>query len=81
MREAAIEIALIGDDYALSLAERARRALRRGLSALRRSLAGRRPPPLTAPVDPRRLADLGLSPHDLGAADARSTVEERWRRV
>lgn len=78
MREAALEIALIGDDFRLSLFERLVRTLARLRSA--------RPPTEATPTPLdlhalHRLDDLGLRPADLPAPDARAALEERWTRV
>jgi hypothetical protein len=81
MREAALEIARIGDPYQSSAVERMLRRLRAAVGRALRSL--RRSPASTPidPHDPRLLADLGLRPGDLPDADTAARAEERWRRV
>jgi hypothetical protein len=81
MREAALEIARIGDHYPFSAVERGFRALRRALARTIRSWrrsSGASPLPTD---DPRLLADLGLRPTDLPDAGLHLEQEERWRRA
>ncbi|TBW38680.1 hypothetical protein EYW49_08245 [Siculibacillus lacustris] len=87
MRDAALEIALRGDDFALSYGDRLGRALVRLWRDVT-AAGGRRPDRLDG-HDPRRLADLGLSPADLPVASDPFAAagrgwpagEDRWRRL
>ena len=94
MREAALEFALRGDEFAPSLFDR----LRHGLAARRRARLANRHLRHLRRLDARLLDDLGLTPDDLAdldpslssiaatrrlaeAAGRRRTAEERWLRV
>ena len=97
MRDAALMIAALRDDYAPSLATRALRALAGLATALRRRWIARRHLAQLRRLDPHRLDDLGLTPDDLAGLDpalpalaatealaarvAARRADERWSRV
>jgi uncharacterized protein YjiS (DUF1127 family) len=81
MRDAALTIAALGDDFAPSLAARALAAATKALAALRRARAARRHLAQLRRLDPAHLADIGLAPTDVAALDPRLSALEATRRL
>jgi uncharacterized protein YjiS (DUF1127 family) len=81
MRDAALMIAALGDDYAPSLVDRALCAVHRLGKALRRALVARRHLKQLRRLDARLLDDLGLTPADVAALDPRLSALEATRRL
>lgn len=81
MRDAALTIAALGDDYALSFAERLARRLALGLDALRRRHRAYRHLRQLRRLDARLLDDLGLVPDDLAALAEESSALAATRRL
>lgn len=81
MRDAALMIAALGDDHALSPWDTFRRAVARSVTGLRRALAARRHMRQLRRLDARLLDDLGLEPADLGGLDPRLSPLEASRRL
>ncbi len=81
MRDAALEIALRGDDFALSLVDRARLGVARLVAALRCRRLARRHLKQLRRLDARLLDDIGLAPADLAALDPTASPVEATRRL
>ena len=81
MRDAALEIALRGDDFALSLVDRARHAVDRLVATWRCRRLARRHLKQLRRLDARLLTDLGLEPADLAALDPTASPVEATRRL
>jgi uncharacterized protein YjiS (DUF1127 family) len=81
MRDAALTIAALGDDFALSFLDRALRAGKQALAALRRARTARRHLRQLRRLDDHLLADLGLTLDDLGALDPQLPALEATRRL
>ncbi len=69
MRDAALMIATLGDDYAPSLAARFGRWIAGRFATVRRHLAAGRALHHVGHLDERLLADIGLAPADLDGLD------------
>jgi len=81
MRDAALTIAALGDDFAPSLFDRALRAAARPIAALRRALTARRHLAHLRRLEPHLLDDIGLRPADLAALDPHLSPREATRRL
>ena len=81
MRDAALMIATLGDDFAASPAERLLATLTRAVASLRRARLARRHLRHLRRLDARLLDDLGLSPEDLAALDPELSALEATRRL
>ncbi|WP_333822695.1 hypothetical protein [Pinisolibacter sp.] len=81
MRDAALMIASLGDDFAPSPAERLVAALRRAVASARRSRLARRHLRHLRRLDARLLDDLGLAPEDLAALEPGMTALVASRRL
>ncbi len=79
MREAALTIAALGDDFAPSVAARLSRALAALALNLRRRLTARRDLRRLRGLEPRLLADLGLDRSDLAGLDRDVSALEATR--
>mgnify|MGYP001768484560 CR=1 FL=1 len=69
MRDAALMIAALGDDFALSAWDRVRLAVGRAIATLRRARTARRHMRRLRRLDARLLDDVGLAPADLAGLD------------
>ena len=69
MRDAALEIALGGDEFAPSLFDRLRHGFAALVAALRRARLAHRHMRQLRRLDARLLGDLGLTPDDLAGLD------------
>lgn len=81
MRDAALMIAALGDDFAPSPLDRALRAAARLAAAVRRALVARRHLKQLRRLDARLLDDLGLTPADVAALDPRLSALDATRRL
>jgi uncharacterized protein YjiS (DUF1127 family) len=81
MRDAALMIASLGDDFAASPAERLVAALRGAVVWLRRARTARRHLRHLRRLDARLLDDLGLAPEDLTALDPDLSALDATRRL
>ena len=81
MRDAALMIAALDDDFAPSLAARVGRAIVTFAAAVRRHLRARRALRHLRRLDPHLLGDIGLAPADLEALDPTLSASEATRRL
>ena len=81
MRDAALMIASLGDDFTASPAERLVAALRGAVTWLRRARLARRHLGHLRRLDARLLDDLGLAPADLAALDPELSALDATRRL
>lgn len=81
MRDAALTIAALGDDFAPSLAARLVRALRHLAAQAGRRWTARRHLRALRRLDARLLDDLGLAPADLAGLDPDLSALEATRRL
>lgn len=81
MRDAALMIAALGDDFAPNLLQRLLRRLDAAVGSLRKAHAARRHLRHLRKLDPRLLDDVGLSPTDLAALDPELSALEATRRL
>ena len=81
MRDAALTIAALGDDFAPTLPRRIALGLRRLLAALRRTRAARADLARLRRFDATRLDDLGLAPADIAGLDPALPALEATRRL
>lgn len=81
MRDAALTIAALGDDFAPSLLARARRAVEGLAAEIRGTRLARRHLRHLGRLDARLLADIGLAPDDLAAIDPALSPREATRRL
>ena len=81
MRDAALMIAALGDDFAPSLADRAVRTVTKLVARWRRARAARRHLAQLHRLDPAHLADIGLTTADVAGLDPRLSALEATRRL
>lgn len=81
MRDAALMIAALDDDFAPSLAARVGRAVAALLTALQHRRRAHRALRHLHRLDPHLLRDIGLEPVDLGTLDPTLSAPEATRRL
>lgn len=79
MRDAALMIAALGDDFAPNLLQRLLRRLDAAVGTFRKARAARRHLRHLHELDPRLLDDVGLSPTDLATLDPEMSALEATR--
>ncbi|MDK9697244.1 MAG: DUF1127 domain-containing protein [Siculibacillus sp.] len=81
MRDAALMIAALGDDHALSYWDIFRRAVMRLAASLHRARTARRHMRHLRGLDARLLDDLGLTPRDVAGLEPSLSAVEASRRL